>query len=145
VSRITRRAISDMWRTEASCLPSASGGVETIVEKRVPGLNASAPSPAAGSQGLTADVVPRVGRPQREHAATRTRSGGGPIRRAQVREPPWWARGQSRILRMPKRHVRRTRCTAIAYLRASKDKQRLSREAGQPSRTFSDLARRPFT
>lgn len=34
---------------------------------------------------------------------------------------------------MPKRPVRRTRCTAIAYLRASKDEQRLSRQAQRTS------------
>lgn len=34
---------------------------------------------------------------------------------------------------MPKRPVRRTRCTAIAYLRASKGEQRLSRQAQRTS------------
>jgi DNA invertase Pin-like site-specific DNA recombinase len=37
------------------------------------------------------------------------------------------------MLRMPKRSVRRTRCTAIAYLRASKHEQRLSRQAQRTS------------
>jgi DNA invertase Pin-like site-specific DNA recombinase len=37
------------------------------------------------------------------------------------------------MFRMPNRPVRRTRCTAIAYLRASKDEQRLSRQAQRTS------------
>jgi DNA invertase Pin-like site-specific DNA recombinase len=37
------------------------------------------------------------------------------------------------MVRMPKRPVRRTRCTAIAYLRASKDERRLSRQAQRTS------------
>lgn len=40
---------------------------------------------------------------------------------------------ESTILRMPKRPSRPTRCTAIAYLRASKDEQRLSRHAQRTS------------
>jgi hypothetical protein len=78
---VTRRAVSDIWRTEASCLASGSGGVETIVEKRALALHTSAPSPSAGSHGLPGTSYPVWAGHRVSKLATRTRSGDGPIRR----------------------------------------------------------------
>src|ERR1017187_4128243 len=89
--------------------------------------------------GTRAPLHRRQGRWSPRGRRTRARAGRDPhsVRlrarsaRPRARTPVVGPGGESRILRMPKRPVRRPRRTAIAYLRASKskDEQRLSRQA----------------